>query len=168
MKGRKPTPPALHLVNGNPGKRDHAETPDVKVAAPAKPAHLTGLASELWDQIVPELLTAQLINPLCGAILAAHCDAIAEYVNAKAMIARPKEEGGGYLVSTPNNYEVQSPWVAIMNKAFERIMKTGLEFGMTPSALARVAGSTQMPLFPESDPMSAFLRAGSHGAARAS
>lgn len=165
MKGRKPKPPVLKVINGNPGKREIPESPEVTPAIPTKPAHLKGLASETWDAIAPELLTAQLINPLCGAILAAHCDAIAEYVNAKQMIERPADQGGGYLVKTPNNYEVQSPWVAIMNKAFERIMKTGVEFGMTPSALSRLSGSAQMTLFPDSDPMEALLRASAHGRA---
>lgn len=162
MKGRKPHPPNLKVINGNPGKREIPEAPDIAPAIPQKPAHLNGLAAEIWDQITPDLLVAHLTNPLCGAILALHCDAIAEYVTAKQKIERPAEEGGGYLVKTPNGYEVQSPWVAIMNKAFERVMKTGVEFGMTPSALSRVAGNPQMPLFPDEDPMEALLRA-SHG-----
>jgi P27 family predicted phage terminase small subunit len=166
MKGRKPTPPNLKVVTGNPGHREIPAGPDVAPAIPTKPTHLNGLAAQVWDEIAPELLTAHLINPLCGAILAVHCDAIAEYVHAKQMIERPADQGGGYLVKTPNGYEVQSPWVAIMNKAFERMMKTGVEFGMTPSSLARVSGSPQMPLFPDEDPMEAFLRA-NNGQARA-
>lgn len=162
MQGRKPGPRSLKLIENNPGKRPIPDSPDIKAAIPPKPDHLSELAGEIWDQITPELLTAQLINPLCGAILAAHCDAIADYIHAKKMLARPKEEGGGFLVTTPNNYEVQSPWVSIRDRAFERIMKTGVEFGMTPSSLARVAGSTQLPLFGNDDPMEAFLRAGSH------
>lgn len=157
--GRKTTPAALKLIKGNPGKRPVPETPDVPIAAPDKPEYLKGKAAEIWERIVPHLVTAQLCNPLCGEILALLCEAAADYRHAKDMLERPEEEGGGYMVTTPNNYKVQSQWLAVKNKAFEQMMKVGVEFGMTPSALARVSGSSQMPLFPENDPMEAMLQA---------
>src|SRR5690349_11299931 len=138
MQGRRPKPPGLKLIDGNPGKRPIPEAPDVTPAIPTKPTYLSGVASEIWDEITPHLLTAQLINPLCGVILALLCDAVADYRHAKEMLARPAEEGGGHMVTTPNGYRVQSQWLAIKNKAFEQIMKVGVEFGMTPSSLARV------------------------------
>lgn len=167
MKGRNPTPPALKLVNGNPGHREIPATPEIEAAIPPLPDHLdtpldrrAQIARAEWDRITPDLLTVQLINPLFRAILVAYCDAWGEYLYADEMLTRPADQGGGYLVKTPNNYEVQSPWVVIKNKAFEKLVKTQAEMGLTPSALARVAGTPQMPLFPESDPMEAFLRMG--------
>lgn len=167
MQGRKPTPPALQVITGNPGHREIPQTPDVEASIPSLPEHLEAqvdrraqCARAEWDRITPELLTAQLINPLFRAVLVAYCDAWGEYLYADEMLNRPEDKGGGYLVKTPNGYEVQSPWCAIKNKAFDKLVKTQTEMGLTPSSLARVAGSAQMPLFPESDPMEAFLRAG--------
>jgi P27 family predicted phage terminase small subunit len=171
MRGRTPKPAALRLVDGNPGHREIPATPDVEASIPECPAHLqdpsdraSQIARQEWDRITPELLMVQLINPLFRSIVVAYCDAWGEYVFAHEMLIRPPGEngvgGGGYLVKTPNNYEVQSPWVAIKNKAQEKLTKTATELGLTPSALMRVAGNAQMPLFPESDPMEAFFRAG--------
>ena len=161
MRGRKPDSPALKLIKRLPGKRPFDDGPAVEIAAPEAPPHLNGTARALWDELCADLKTARLITKLDKVALAMLCDAWAEYINADAMIARPKEEGGGYLVTTPNGYEVQSPWVAIKNKAFEKLMKAGVEFGLTPSSRNRVGGSGQLPLFGDDDPMEAFLRAGS-------
>ena len=107
-----------------------------------------------------DLRAARLITQLDMAPLAAYCDAWGEYVQAREQIAKPAAEGGGFMVKTPNDYEVQSPWVAIANKAFERMLKVGVEFGLTPSARNRVAANPQLPLFGDDDPMEGFLRAG--------
>ena len=160
--GRHAKPAALKLIDGNPGKRRIQETPDVELGIPPCPEHLSELARAEWNRITPLLLTAQLISPVYMAPVAAYCDAWGEYVYAHHMINRSSEEGGGYMVTTPNGYSVQSQWLAVKNKAFERMMKTAGEMGLTQSAMARIAGSAQMPLFPESDPMEALLRA-QHG-----
>lgn len=161
-QGRKTKPAALKLITGNPGHREVPETPDIAPGIPPCPEHLGELARAEWDRITPDLLTAQLINPLYMAVLAVYCDAWGEYVLARQMIKAPEDQGGGYMVKTPNGYSVQSQWLAVMNKAFERMMKAAAEMGLTPSAMARVAGSAQLPLFPDSDPMEALLRA-QHG-----
>lgn len=166
-QGRKATPAALKLINGNPGKRPVPDAPDIAPGIPPCPEHLGELARAEWDRITPDLLTAQLINPLYMAVLAVYCDAWGEYVYARQMIKAPAAEGGGYMVTTPNGYSVQSQWLAVMNKAFERMMKAAAEMGLTPSAMARVAGSAQLPLFPDSDPMEAMFRLGNGVASKA-
>ena len=145
-------------MTGNPGHREIQSAPDVVPAIPGCPLHLTGVARDEWDRISVDLLMAQLITRLDMAALTIYCEAWGEYVYARQMLQRPAEEGGGYVVKTPNNYEVQSPWVAIANKAAEKMLKAGVEFGLTPSSRARVLGGPQLPLFPD-DPMEAFLRA---------
>lgn len=145
-------------MTGNPGHRQIPDTPDVVPAVPACPPHLSGAARIEWDRITAELLVAQLVTQLDMAALVMYCEAWGEYVLAREMLLRPADQGGGYIVKTPNGYEVQSPWVAIANKAAEKMLKAGTEFGLTPSSRARVLGGPQLPLFPD-DPMEAFLRA---------
>ncbi len=166
MVGRKPKPAALKLVDGNPGKREIQDSPDIKPEIPAHPAHWAQspdrraeMSKEEWDRITPHLLTAQLINPLFMGIIVMYCEAWGEYVFAEEMLRRPQDQGGGYLVKTPNNYEVQSPWVAIKNKAFEKLIKCETEMCFTQSSFSRLTGSATMPLFPEDDPMEALLQA---------
>lgn len=159
MRGRKPTPPALKLITGNPGKRPiEADPHAIEIAVPGAPEHLNAIARAEWERVTAELLKAGLVTRLDRPALAAYCDAWAEYVHAKLMMDRPAEEGGGYMVKTPNGYEVQSPWLAVANKAFEKMLKVGVEFAMTASARNRVHGR-QPGLF-DDDPMEAILRAG--------
>lgn len=162
MQGRRPTPTALKVVNGNPGKRP---LPDVQaagyvVAIPPAPPHLGEKAKSLWDRITPDLELACLISPLYMTSLATYCDAWEDYVNAREQIAKPEADGGGWMVKTPNDYKVQSPWVALMKGAFDRLTRMEIEFGFTPSARARVESNQQPGLF-DDDPMEAYLRAGS-------
>lgn len=160
MRGRHPTPTALKLLQGTIENTPFDEGAAIEVAIPDAPAHLNERARSLWQQLAADLKTARLISKLDQVTFALLCDSWAEYVHADEMIARPAEQGGGYLVKTPNGYEVQSPWVTIRNKAFEKLMKVCVEFGLTPSARNRVRGGGQMPLFGDDDPMEAFLRAG--------
>ena len=159
MQGRKPTPTSLKLITGNAGKRALPEGGGVTIAIPAAPAYLSPGAKAEWDRITPHLEAAGLITHLDMGVLALWCDAWADYVEAREMIARPADQGGGWMVKTPNNYEVQSPWVAQMNRAAERMVKCGTEFGFTPSSRARVEANQQPGLF-DDDPMEHFLSAG--------
>jgi P27 family predicted phage terminase small subunit len=161
MQGRKPDPTALKLIKGNPGKRALPESAGlgVTVAIPPAPPHLKPLAKAEWDRITPHLEAAGLVTNLDMGVLALWCDAWGDYVEARQMIERPAEQGGGWMVKTPNGYEVQSPWVAQLNRAAERLVKCGVEFGFTPSSRARVESHQQPGLF-DDDPMEAFLSAG--------
>lgn len=58
LRGRKPTPVALKLVTGNPGKRalpkDVPPPPDGgrgPLADVAKPRHIKGRAAAIWDEV---------------------------------------------------------------------------------------------------------------------
>lgn len=58
------------------------------------------------------------------------------------------------MVKAPSGFPVQSPFLAIANKALEQMTKLMIEFGMTPSSRTRVhaIGAEK-----EADPMDAFL-----------
>ena len=161
MQGRKPTPRTLKVVTGNPGHRPLPDSQSLGfvVEIPPAPAHRGELARAEWDRITPNLEAAALISPLYMTALATYCDAWGDYLHARNQLARPAAEGGGWLVKTPNDYEVQSPWVALMKNAFDRLTRMEIEFGLTASARARVESNQQPGLF-DDDPMEAFLRAG--------
>lgn len=50
--------------------------------------------------------------------------------------------GSGLFVNTPNGFPVQSPWLAISNKAIESYKILCAEFGMSPAARVRVIPQT--------------------------
>jgi P27 family predicted phage terminase small subunit len=62
----------------------------------------------------------------------------------------------GPLVKAPSGYPMQSPFLAIANKAFDQMRAMLTEFGMTPSSRTKVR--VERP--DAGDPMDDFLRRG--------
>jgi phage terminase small subunit len=74
------------------------------------------------------------------------CAAWGDHVAArKAMAEAAKQVGTGMFVKSPNDYPMQSPWMAVSNKSIELYCRLALEFGMSPSARARVSAAPVMP-----------------------
>lgn len=144
MQGRKPTPTALKLLTGNPGKRPlRLDEFKPAVEIPSCPRHLQGEGRKEWKRITVELFRYGLISQVDRAALAFYCINWARHIEAEEMIekAAAASGGSGLFVKTPNGFPVQSPWVSVSNKAME-LCKTFLgEFGMTPASRSRVLPS---------------------------
>lgn len=149
MQGRKPTPTALKLLTGNPGKRPvrfDQFAPEARI--PRCPAELKGEARKEWKRVTVELHRYGMISEVDRGLLAMLCNTWARWVEAERMIAKMAATGGqGLFVKTPNGFPVQSPWVAVSNKAIETYKSLCTEFGLSPSARTRIAPqTTQIPL----------------------
>ena len=81
--GRKPTPTALKLVKGNPGKRavNKAEAV-VALSEPTPPAFLCDDAKVEWGRVCSALYAAGLMTELDRAALAAYCAAYGRWAQA--------------------------------------------------------------------------------------
>ncbi|WP_439891590.1 phage terminase small subunit P27 family [Ralstonia sp. 25C] len=134
MRGRKPTPTALKLVRGNPGKRPLPEDePKPPRGAPA-PEWLSVEAAKHWPTVAKQLEDAGVLTSMDAAALALYCEAFARWRHANEQVAKY-----GPVVKAPSGFPVQSPFLAIANKAFDQMAKMLIEFGMTPSSRSRVA-----------------------------
>ena len=51
----------------------------------------------------------------------------------------------GHVLTTPQGYETPSVWLQISNKAIEQCQKALAEFGLSPSARARMTPAAQTP-----------------------
>jgi P27 family predicted phage terminase small subunit len=145
MQGRKPTPTALKLIQGNPGRRPlnlDEFRPDV--AIPRCPGHLQGEGRKEWKRISAELAKYGLMSEVDRAALTFYCINWARHVEAEEMIKKAAKAAGGsgLFVKTPNGYPVQSPWLAVSNKAMGLCKAFLAEFGMSPAARTRVTSST--------------------------
>lgn len=101
---------------------------------PTPPANLTEAAVVEWNRVAPELFTAKILTNADRGALAIYCQAWADWVEARNHIIGAKK-----VVLSPNGYEMQSPWVAIANKASEKLVKIASEFGLTPASRVRLA-----------------------------
>lgn len=134
MRGRKPKPVALRVIEGNRGKRRLPRTPEPPAAAPDAPDHLDEAARAEWGRIVAELMAVGLVTRPDRAALAAYCVTYSRWVKAERRIQETAE-----LVRTPNGSLQQSPWVSIANRSLELMYKFLTEFGLTPVSRVRLS-----------------------------
>ena len=167
-RGPRPMPAHLRLVTGNAGKRpiEATDEPQFTSEPPECPAVLDDVARAEWERIVPELLNAGLITKVDMAALALYCKAYSRWQQAEykiKLLEVDDDDGMGLVTSGANGYKMLTQWLIISNKAQEQLLKYLAEFGMSPSARARVKGmakGNQGSLFGD-DPMESVLRAGS-------
>ena len=135
MKGRKPTPTALHVLRGNPGKRrrNPREPRPPALEALEAPAWLDPAAREEWQRLAPLLGQLGVVTATDADVLAAYCEAWVTWKQATLKLRQ-----GGLIVTTGKGDRVVSPYVKIAHHAMALCARLLVELGMTPSARARV------------------------------
>lgn len=142
MRGRKPVPTVLKLINGNPGKRQlNRNEPKPVTAIPTCPAHLSPTGKAEWKRLARYLHDLGIISELDRAALAAYCQAYGRWVEAERKLKETPT-----LLRTPAGYVQPSPWLAISNKNLELMHKFMSELGLSPVSRSRV---TARPLGPK-------------------
>lgn len=156
--GRKPKPTSLRLIEGNKGKRAlNKKEPKLELSQPTPPQFLCDDAKVEWGRVVGTLFAAGLMTEMDRAALAAYCQAYGRWAQAERALARmaDKDElNRALMVKTTNGNAIQNPLVGIANKAKDDVVRHAIEFGMTPSARARV---TANPDDPQENPLAEFF-----------
>jgi P27 family predicted phage terminase small subunit len=135
MAGRRPKPTKQKIAEGNPGKRKlNSNEPDPCPEIPEMPAHLDAVAREEWERVTPQLLALGLISSIDRNALAAYCQTCSQWVDAEQNIQK-----FGSVIKTPKGYPIQSPYIAIANRAKDQLRQFAIEFGMTPAARSRLS-----------------------------
>ncbi|MDP5306247.1 phage terminase small subunit P27 family [Paracoccus spongiarum] len=135
MRGRKPKPTALKLLEGNPGKRPiSGQEPKPPSGAPTCPAHLSPTAKAEWKRLAGVLNGIGLLTRIDRAVMAAYCQSYGRWVEAERKLAETPA-----ILKTPAGYLQVSPWMGIANKQVELMTRLMAELGLSPSARARLA-----------------------------
>jgi len=139
MPSPKRRPANLKLLEGNrPGRdsggRKVVEPPSFKRLPPEAPEWLPDEARAEWDRIVPELARLDLLKPADRSALTAYCLTWDRLVQAQ----RQMQEDGSVL-ATNSQGRVRHPAVAVIEAASKELRAWAGEFGLTPSAEAKVA-----------------------------
>ena len=108
-------------------------SPAVELLAPECPPELGPVARAEWHRLVPELARLDLIAHLDRGLLAIYCVAFAQWLEAAEFIQK-----FGSMVKTPNGFPVQSPYVAILNRQADTMIRIASEFGFTPASRAKL------------------------------
>jgi P27 family predicted phage terminase small subunit len=138
MRGRKPKPTHLKLLDGNPSKRAiNQGEPQPKLRPPTCPSHLCPPAKAEWKRLVGQLTVLRLLTELDRAALAAYCQAYGRWVEAERKLQETP-----MLLKLPSGYVQQNPWLTIANKQLELMHKFLSEFGLSPVSRSRVTTAT--------------------------
>ncbi|MDB5507108.1 MAG: Terminase [Devosia sp.] len=129
MRGRKPKPNTLHVIDGGIGR-----TVSGKPRPPTCPSHLNPSAKVEWRRLAPSLFQRGIIGEADRASLAAYCQAYGRWVEAERKLAETP-----LLIKLPSGYIQQSPWLTIANKQLEIMAKFMSELGLSPVSRTRVA-----------------------------
>lgn len=135
MRGRKPTPTALRLIQGNPGRRPlPSGEPRPKAKVPSRPKWLEPEARREWTRVCRELAALGILSILDRAMLALYCVAWGDYVELVALI---KKEG--WTVGTGEGGVKRHPAASSLREAHDRVRSAASELGLTPAARVRLA-----------------------------
>src|SRR6476659_7495080 len=135
----RPTPTALKLLAGNPGKRPlNVEEPKPMREIPVPPEELNLKAREKYWEIAPLLMKMGCFTNVDALGLCQLVEAYVEYREAKAEL----ESVGSsyYTVETKDGGHVirLHPAVTVVRDCDRRIRAWLIEYGKTPAARARL------------------------------
>lgn len=145
QRGPAPLPAAEHLRRGNPSRKNVVELLNglrIPVEIPPCPTHLVPAAKKEWKRIGPLLAELGLVAKIDMAALAMYCQAYGRWHDAERKIRELNKADPtklpGLVGVTPSGYEQMSVWLQISNRMVEQMRQLIAEFGMSPSARARV------------------------------
>lgn len=135
MKGRKPRPTHLKLIEGNPGRRPiNKREPKPAGDLFAPPSDMPPAAVPFWNQAIadaPQGLLRRLDLRIlfvwaCAAWL--HSDAMGKVARSSAMVQ-----------SARTGEVYQHPMLSVANRQAGLMMKAAAEMGFTPTSRSRIA-----------------------------
>lgn len=131
-RGRKPIPAHLKIVGGNPGKRPIAKKKRYVPTGLRAPSDLTGVQKKLWKKINRDS-PYQLLKAIDAM-------ALKRYVVAQSIYDKAKQalEHSDLVIRYPNGSPANNPWLGILNRQAEILLRLDAEFGFTPSARTRI------------------------------
>ena len=139
MRGRKPTPTQLRVLEGNPGRRPlRKNEPKPPAGDVACPDYLVDdLARAAWAELAPALLACGILTPLDRDLLASFCQARANIQRCLADLDYLNSRGRRAFDSELNKVLTEYRQHATL------LTKTGAALGMAPAERAR------LPVSPE-------------------
>lgn len=136
MRGRKPKPTYLRVLDGNAGKRainPNEPQPVGELPAHEPPPWMNDAQKEGWRYAMKHAPPGML-KRLDQSILTVWVVAEERHADAAQQVSRL----GSLLKAKGTGSPYQNPFLAIMNKQASIMMKAAAELGFTPSSRSRV------------------------------
>lgn len=151
MKGRKPTPASLKLLNGNPGRRPVNEEPETPALLPddQPPAWLHEDAQAFYREVVGILTDMGIAQVADRLAISALAQSLAE-----VKIAHEAMNKFGRVIKDKSGGAQRNPYAVHSAQFLAFVRQFITEFGMTPCSRARLTAKAQG----EEDPFEQFLK----------
>lgn len=151
-RGRKPTPTALKVLEGNPGKRPlNTAEPQPLKKAPRCPKWLEPEAKREWKRLAHYMEQIGVLTEVDMTSFAGYCQAYARWKEAEEFISQH-----GTIVRTPSGYWQQVPQVSIAQTYLKVMNRFAEQFGLTPASRSRIVANAEAKA-PTADDMEALL-----------
>jgi len=124
------------MMRGNPGKRaiNQREPQPAPLPTVECPAELVQpLARAEWDRVAPGLVASGQVTSVDRAMLIGYCQKWAQWQLLEASAAEHP-----FVVRAPNGNPIQNPALSLAFKAYNLMLRSAAELGMTPSSRSRV------------------------------
>ncbi len=156
VRGRKPKPTALKVLEGNPGKHPlNLREPVPPKDAIQCPEWLEEEAKLEWDRLAPSLEAMGVLTSADLMAFAGYCQAYARWKEAEEFITQH-----GSIFQTPSGYVQQVPQVSIAQQNLKIMQSFCSEFGLTPATRSRIIANSGMGDSADADPMEKLLKGG--------
>jgi phage terminase small subunit len=140
MRGRKPKPTVLKLMNNNPGRRPlNASEPTPEALDAERPTELGDdpVALQEWtDRIVPAIERGQITSAE-RIVAISHCLLVSTWLSQLADAARHPH----IVASGPHKHPIPNPARGAANKTLLLLLRVDEQLGLTPSSRSRVTAS---------------------------
>lgn len=133
-RGGIPKPTALKIVEGTFRPDRARNEPVARQGAPEPPQDWDPKAREVWDRTVRELTNMGVAATCDGEMLVSFCEAVVVRNRAAAVIAKSP-----LLIENPSGRRVANPMLGVHAQATAQIVSIGSQFGLSPSARARIS-----------------------------
>ena len=155
-RGPRPQPSAVLKMRGSQLWNRERDAREAKgpAGAPDEPDWLDEEAKRAWNVLVPMLEAMRVLTRIDGNALARYCRLWSRWRQAEKWI---EEKGEMYPIRNEDGSVKcfqQWPQVAIAHKLAEQLIRLEREFGLTPSARARLQIS---PVCDETDDLDKFF-----------
>jgi P27 family predicted phage terminase small subunit len=143
-RGPVPKPTRLRVLHGARADKVNQAEPLPAAELPfEKPTYLSEIAERKWDELVPHLLSMQLVTPADVDLLAAYCECYARWRTLAKMASKspPVFNRGG---EGQQMVLVRNPLWQQVRDAEAGLRTLAREFGFTPSSRAGMRVGTAM------------------------
>lgn len=136
MRGRKPKPTKLKVIEGNRGKRPlNKNEPKPARGSLRPPSYLRGkVARAEWRFMVAEMDRVGIFTKLDRDVLACYCVAVERWIQAEDALREQV-----FTEQTTSGNRIQNPLVGVANRAMDLVRKFASELGMSPTSRTRLS-----------------------------